>query len=98
MRQRVIAGVGQKHGAPGLARNGITRDGNGAPFRGPLLHGPIPPEFQHRLAAVLRAFQNRVGARQEQFVGPQRVRSGCENVVGTQTHLELSTALPDFHP
>src|SRR5216684_8779942 len=70
-----IIGGGRGDAAPCLARNRIARDGQTTLYRRTPQDRPIHPEFTHRLAAVLWAFQSLMRTRQKQFVGPNRVRA-----------------------
>src|SRR5256884_599825 len=64
----------------------------------PLQEFPIPFKFRHRLSAVLRAFQDAIGAAEEQGVRQLRVRTPLENVVRAQSHIESFTLAGNLHP
>src|SRR5215469_3485604 len=64
----------------------------------PLHEFPIPFKFRDRLPAVLRAFQDTIGAPEEQGVRQLRVRTLLENVVRAQSHIESFTLAGTLHP
>src|SRR5216683_3655571 len=97
MRGSECSAAGNGGEASEFERDCVARR-NGGSFRGGALKArPVLMEFEHGLAAVLRAFQKSRGAGEQQFAGEPRVGVARHDVAGADADADGFTILGKLH-